>query len=178
MLALQWVAIGVVVVLLDLVAQGWDLLPDPLGWLLVLVGLSRLRERLGTTPLVATAVALPVSVATFVPGLVRTDEPALAWGLSLPQVLTLVVIALAVGEAVPERRRALRLCAWLLAGVGVAPVLVLGGGAVVSGLLGLVGLLAFVAVLAQVWLVPLLLLSAPALEPVAGPVPDAREGRP
>lgn len=178
MLALQWVAIGLVVVLLDLAAQGWDLLPDPLGWLLVLLGLARLRDRLGTTPFVAAAVALLVSAVTYAPGVVRTDEPALAWGLSLPQVVALVVLALAVGEAVPERRRALRLCAWLLAGVGIAPALVLGGGAALDGLLGLVGLLAFVAVLAQVWLVALLLLSAPALEPAAGSVPGAREGRP
>ena len=43
MAALQTVAMGLVLVFLDVQPSGWDWIPDPLGWVLVLLGLSGLK---------------------------------------------------------------------------------------------------------------------------------------
>lgn len=147
MAALQWVAVGLVLVFLDVIQGAWDLLPDPLGWLLVLLGLWQARVALPGSLLPAAALCLVVSVVVSLPG-VSGVEPAVGWALSLPQVVFSVLLALALADLVPSRARGARAAAWALGVVGALPVLVVGGG-LDAGL----GTLAFAAVAVQVWLV-------------------------
>ena len=99
------------------------------------------------------------------PGLVVVDDPALAWAVSLPQVAAAALTAFALAEATETRRSSWRLAGWLQVAVGVLPVVVLGGGSLGAGL---VGVAAFVAVAASLYLV-WLLLSAPAADEPALP---------
>ena len=55
---------GLVVVVLDTLG-GHDLLPDPLGWLLVLWGLTAFPESERRAPLLAAVVAGLVSLAVY-----------------------------------------------------------------------------------------------------------------
>jgi len=89
---LQAVGCGLLLILLNVVIEGFDLLPNPLGWALVLLGLVALRPRLSTgTPVLAAAItATVVSVPLWIPGVaeaVSEADPALGWALSLPQVV-------------------------------------------------------------------------------------------
>jgi tellurite resistance protein TehA-like permease len=100
---LQSVAMGLVIVALFARAGGYDLLPDPVGWLLVLHGLHRLPRDL---PLAGPlrplgVVALLVSVALWFPpvvdGLVDTDE-SLLWVATLPQLAFVALLCLALSR--------------------------------------------------------------------------------
>ncbi|GAB3990876.1 hypothetical protein [Nocardioides marmoraquaticus] len=166
---LQWVALGYLLVLLDLPVAGWDVLPDPVGWALVvaaLVAVPRWRTAVGVPAVAAPALALVVALVLYVPGLVAIGDPALAWAVSLPQVAAAALLAFAMSEATPGRRGSWRLAGWLQVAVGVIPVAVLGGGTAGAGL---VGLAAFVAVAASLYLVWLLLSAPAADEPVGQP---------
>lgn len=93
---LQAVGCGLLLILLDVVIAGFDLLPDPFGWALVLVGVVALRPRLstGTPVLAAAATAAVVSVPLWIPGVAETvsqADPALGWALSLPHVVFTVL---------------------------------------------------------------------------------------
>jgi hypothetical protein len=100
---LQSVAMGLVIVALFARAGGYDLLPDPLGWLLVLHGLHRLPRDL---PLAGALrplgiVALAVSVALWLPPvvdrLVEADE-SLLWAANLPQLAFVALLCLALSR--------------------------------------------------------------------------------
>lgn len=158
MLPLQWVALGLGLVALDLRVDGWDLLANPLGWLAVLLGLTQVREEVGNGVVTAALVSLAVSTLAYPPGLLGDLDPAVAWALSLPQAVTVVVLAFALAGALSEHARELRVVGWLLAVVAAAPALVIGG-----RLGGLVGLVAFAAVAGLLYLVYLLLVCAPRL---------------
>ena len=107
---------GLVVVLLNTPVHGYDLLADPVGWLLVLIGLSALpveqRHQLQTLATLSLVVSVPVWVPSARDALNVTD-PALAWAAGIPEVLTMVVLAHATAWAA---RRAGDLAArrWLL----------------------------------------------------------------
>src|SRR4051812_48060539 len=127
---------GLVVVLLTASVHGYDLLADPLGWVLVLVGLSRLsvpqRGTLETLATVSLVVSLPVWVPSARAGLNLTDR-SLAWAASIPEILTVILLAHALaGVAGSEGDRSAR--SWLLTTrllvvvVLVLPPIVLGGG--------------------------------------------------
>lgn len=139
MVPLHAVALGLVVVALVTDAGGWDLLADPAGWALVLLGAARLpvegRGRLlvaGALALVASAVVWPPAVA----GRVADADASLAWALSLPQAAALLLLAdslrRAAAAAGTPRARSLR--GWLLALevlavlVALLPAVVLGAG--------------------------------------------------
>jgi hypothetical protein len=132
------VAMGLVVVLLTAPVHGYDVLADPLGWLLVLAGLSRLTAlpdaRRGTLRRLATA-ALLVSVVVWVPaardGLSVTDA-SLAWAASIPELLTVIVLAHVLAQAArdagdPGARRWLQTSRTLMIVVALVPPVVLGG---------------------------------------------------
>lgn len=158
MLPLQWVGLGLVLVVLDVAVDGWDALPDPLGWAMVLRGVMVLRAELGPGVLLAAVAALVVAVAELVPWLLEVSAPV-GWALSLPQVLFVALCALALAPLLLHRQRSLRAVAVVAAVVAVAPALVLAAPVPVA----VIGLVAFVAVAMLVWFVYLLLVSAPEL---------------
>src|SRR5689334_20896418 len=90
-------------VIVGLRAGHWDLLPDPLGWLLVLHGLRRLPARIPfrASQLTTAVLALLASVPLWVPTLAdRLDDadPSLRWAVNLPQLGFVVVLCLGLGD--------------------------------------------------------------------------------
>lgn len=135
---LQSIAMGLVIVALRTTFGGYDALPDPLGWLLVLHGVSRLPEDLvrRDTIRALAALALLVSVPLWWPDLAaRLDElhPSLGWVANLPQLAFAAVLAdsLARRAAALDDRRASGWLRTAMTGFVVAaalPVVVFGGG--------------------------------------------------
>lgn len=96
MIPLQPIALGLVIVALVVDGGGWDLLPDPVGWALVLLGTSPLPVRRRGMLLAAATLALLVSVAVWPPGVadrVAETHDSLSWALSLPQAACAVLLA-------------------------------------------------------------------------------------
>ena len=107
---LQWIGLGLVLVVLDASVgdPGLDLVPDPLGWVLVLLGVRRLPARVGHQPLLraVAAVAGLVSLALWLPplaGQVRVLDESLRWVLDLPTPGFVLLLALALAPP-PEHR--------------------------------------------------------------------------
>lgn len=130
MLPLQKVAMGLVIVVVDPSFGGWDGLPDPLGWVLVLLGLAALTDRVdGARTLTLTAwVALAVALGTYPPAVTDHLGASYGWLLSLPQVVFCALACRAFAPYAEDRAGRLRWLFWAFVVVGVAPVVVLGGG--------------------------------------------------
>ena len=135
MLPLQSVAMGFVIIALSARAGGYDLLPDPLGWLLVLHGLGRLPAELPHRRTLRTLgpLALLISVVLWFPGLADgledTDE-SLLWAANLPQLAFVAVLCRALAALTEGRpRQWLRTAAALTVVAALLPVVVLGAGA-------------------------------------------------
>lgn len=138
MLPLQSAAMGLVVVGLSAPINGYDALPDPAGWLLVLLGIRGLPhdlERRGALVTV-TALALAASVPLWVPGVgddLTDVHPSLGWAVSLPQLGLMVLLPLVLGRraAAAGDRRAAAWAGTATTGAvlaAVLPVLVFGAG--------------------------------------------------
>ena len=135
---LQSIAMGLVIVAVVAKAGGgYDVLPDPVGWLLVLQGLGRLPASLPHRPALSTlgVLALLMSIVLWFPGLAegleRTDE-SLLWAANLPQLAFVALLCRALSLAAaaePGRARWLRTAAVLTVVAALLPVLVLGAGA-------------------------------------------------
>ena len=133
MTPLQKVAVGLGLVVLTAPLGGYDLVPDPVGWVFVLLGLRDLREPLADQllPLVfAAGLALAASLVVYPPVL----DPSLSarYFLGLPQAAFLVLLCTAVarlaeGDDAKTHRR-FRLLRGVFLGLLVAPVVVVGGG--------------------------------------------------
>ncbi|HSP60962.1 MAG TPA: hypothetical protein VLO09_07865, partial [Ornithinimicrobium sp.] len=87
---LQSIAMGLVVIVLDTLGRV-DALPDPLGWVLVLLGVRGLpRDLPHRRPLLVLALlAGTVSVPLWMPGLadrLYDTHPSLLWAANLPQL--------------------------------------------------------------------------------------------
>lgn len=133
---LQSVAMGLVIVVLTARFHGYDALPDPLGWLLVLAGVVALPEALAQrgTLLTLAGLAGAVSVALWFPAV--TDalydaDPSLGWAANLPQIaftamLCHTLAALATEGADHKAARWLRVTRTFVIAVGLLPVLVFG----------------------------------------------------
>jgi hypothetical protein len=152
---LQKVAMGLVVVFLSARFSGYDALPDPVGWGLVVAGLLPLRTRipLGGWALALAVVAGLVAVPLVLPILETRLTPSGQWGASLPQTLFCVVLCTSlctVAERAGERE-AVRfgLLRWAFVAVASGPVLVYGGG--VDALTTPVAVLAVLANVALVY---------------------------
>lgn len=131
---LQAVAMGLVIVALSARINGYDVLADPLGWLLVVRGVTQLPRSLpwwDTTSLLA-GLALLVSVPLWLPGVVDaladTDD-SLTWAVNLPQIAFVATLCAALARVAGEagdRRSA----SWLKTGstltiaAGVLPIIV------------------------------------------------------
>lgn len=139
---LQSVGMGLVIILIRApVGDGYDALPDPIGWVLVLVGLSALpagwprrRELLG-----AAWLAAAISVGLWfpaVPDALADTHSSLTWAANLPQLGFATLLSLTLGRRAAEAGEApaalwLRLAAAGFVAAAILPVLDLGGG--VSG---------------------------------------------
>lgn len=176
MTGLQKIAMGVVITLVDSYVAGYDVVADVLGWVLVLIGLLDLRERIDTSALVPLAIAAGVvSIALLRPAWTVDFPESTGWMLSLPQLVFSLLLCRQVAELVAPRfasdrrpdvgppttdtvqgatqavARGLRLLAWGFAVAAAGPVLLYGGAVDV-----LLTPLAVVAVLVNVSLVYLL----------------------
>ena len=146
MTPLQRVAMGLVVVVVDTLG-GFDLLPDVLGWALVLWGLAGLPgDRAGLR--YAAVVAAVTSVVLYPPAVhdrLTDAVPSLQWAASLPDLVFALLLARALlrlaqpgdqpaghpGDQPGDRRLAarMRLLVTVIGVLAVAPVLVFAGGA-------------------------------------------------
>ncbi len=138
---LQSIAMGLVIIALRAWVNGeYDLLPDPIGWLLVLQGLGALPTALPHRPALRTLglLALVMSVVLWFPslrdGLERADE-SLLWAADLPQLGFVGVLCLALSRAAsagpapdPGAARWLHTAAVLTGVAAVLPVVALGAG--------------------------------------------------
>lgn len=135
MLPLQSIAMGLLVVALSAPAGGYDVLADPLGWLLVLLGVGRAPEGRGLLTGLA-GLALVVATALWFPAVREPlvgGDPALTWGANLPQ---LAFTATLLWRLRAEARGGgdLRAANWLRTAlvavvvIGLAPAVVFGGG--------------------------------------------------
>lgn len=155
MVPLHPVALGLVTIALVVDGRGWDLLPDPLGWVLVLVGTRALPAALRHRRAMLTSAALALVVAAVVwpPDVaeqVTATDDAVAWALSLPQLAYLVLLADAARHAarqagVPGRAAWFAVAELLAGAAALLPVLVLGAG--VEALAGTTVLAATLALL-------------------------------
>jgi len=136
MRALQAIGMGLLIVLVR--AGTPDLLPDPLGWLLILYGVRRLPTDLPqrTGVLVSGVLAGAVSVPLWVPPLaerVLAADESLQWAVNLPQVAFVTLLATGLGMRAGDRGDSAARGWWFLVATlsalaGLAPVLVFGGG--------------------------------------------------
>lgn len=181
MIPLHPVALGLVIIALVVDGSGWDLLPDPVGWALVLWGTTALpaslrhRRSLTTTATLALAAACLLWVPGTAESVADVDE-SLSWALSLPQLAYLVLLSDALRYAARQAGHPGR-AAWFAAAelsavaATVLPVLVFGGGLEV-----LAGTAVLAASLTLLLLVALTLASARA--PWAGGRPRTLPGLP
>ncbi len=127
---------GLVIVALTAPVHGFDLLPDPLGWLLALIGLRALPVPQRRTLLGLGALALVTSCALWVPSVpehLDDVDPSLTWAANLPQLVTTIVLAHALGQQALlagdlRARRWLLTARTVLIVVTVLPTIVFGGG--------------------------------------------------
>ena len=134
------VAIGLVIVALYSRAGGFDLLPDPIGWALVLGALRTITHRvelsarsvlwvLGIGALLASAVLWWPSVHDWF----ADADPALGWAIDLPSLTFCAVLchALSVQARAAGETFATGWLSWTAIGFvlsALAPAVVIGGG--------------------------------------------------
>jgi len=142
MTPLQRIAMGLVIVVVDTLG-GFDLLPDVLGWALVLWGLAGLpgdRSALRYSALAAAA----TSVVLYPPAVhepLSDADPSLQWAASLPDLVFALLLARALlrlaqpdhpSDLRPHQRKLagrMRLLVTVIGVLAVAPVLAFAGGA-------------------------------------------------
>ncbi|QIK67954.1 hypothetical protein G7072_17835 [Nocardioides sp. HDW12B] len=107
MTSLQTVVMGLVIVFLDIPPDGYDWIADPVGWVLVLLGLAPLARRLPNQRglVVAAWVCLLFSVLSWPAGSPATLTPLLGWLFSLPTLAWCFLVCDAVSDAVTGRLR-------------------------------------------------------------------------
>ncbi len=146
---LQSIAMGMVIILVVVQAGAYDVLADPLGWVLVVLGVRRLPEdfALRSTLLGVAVLAALVSVPLWVPAVVEALDGAdesIAWAVNLPQFGCYLLLSHALSRsaaAAGDKAAATWWSTMVLAfGAVVAlPVLIFGGG--LDGLEALAGVL-------------------------------------
>ena len=124
----------VFIALLVSVGGRYDVIPDPVGWLLILLGLGQLPAALPHRPALSALgfVALLLSVVLWFPGAregLEEADTSLLWAASLPQLAFIALLCgalagLADGPAV----RWLRTASVLTVVAAALPVVVLGAG--------------------------------------------------
>lgn len=155
----QSIAMGLLIVALNATFQGYDALPDPLGWLLVLRGTAGLPDDLVRRGVVRAlaGLALLVSVPLWFPavaGELADLDPAIGWALTLPQIGFLVVLADSLGRAAGDAgdtgaRAWCRTLSVVFVVVGLLPVLIFGADLV--DLVVPAGTVAVLSLVALIW---------------------------
>lgn len=137
---LQAVAMGQVIVLVTArpFHSHWDLLADPLGWLLVLLGVQLLPAELAyrSSLITLSALALLASIPTWLPMVaapIEDADPSLSWALTLPALGFVFVLGLGLSDRARAEKassdfRTWRTVATLAVVCAALPVLVFGGG--------------------------------------------------
>jgi len=141
MTPLQKVAMGLVIVIVDARFEDFDAVPDVLGWVVALVGLRDLRERLDGVGwlLFAAAMSTAVAGAELWPGAMDSLDKSTGWFLSLPQLLFSVLMCQAMTVLAevddPATARRFGWLRWVFGALMLAPAVGYGGGveAVVKG---------------------------------------------
>ena len=135
MTPLQKVAMGLVIVVLSARFGGYDALPDPVGWGLVLAGVWPLRARLpqGDYLVALAGLALLLSVPLVLPAVEERLSASGQWGVSVPQTVFCLLLShslatLAERADEPKVAGRLRLLRTAYVAVLAGPVLVYGGG--------------------------------------------------
>jgi hypothetical protein len=148
---------GLIIVALRVSAGGYDLIADPLGWLLVISGMLELRERLpgGGTIVGLAALSGVLSLILYPPQVSSVLDSSVSWLASLPEIAfavalsgSLAKVAEQAGDRNAGRFGTLR---WVFVALLFAPVVVYGG-----QVPALVVPVAVIAVAAIVYLVYLL----------------------
>ncbi|MEV5000413.1 hypothetical protein [Nocardioides sp. LML1-1-1.1] len=139
---LQAVGLGLVLLALgpvDAPVGTFDPLPDPLGWLLVLVGLHGLApaldpRRLGTLRFVG-GLALCFSIAIVVPAVARwlETDPSLGWAADVPRFGFFALLCHELSQAALRARSTAGASTFSITGLGLlivlaAPPLAFGAG--------------------------------------------------
>jgi hypothetical protein len=139
---LQAVGLGLVLLALgpaDAAPGTFDPLPDPLGWLLVLVGLHSLGRALDARRLPALrflgVVALGFSIALVVPAVARwlETDPSLGWAADVPRFAFFALLCHELSQSAFRARHTGGASAFRMAGLGLlfvlaAPPLAFGAG--------------------------------------------------
>ncbi|GEP35236.1 hypothetical protein NSZ01_30040 [Nocardioides szechwanensis] len=157
---LQSVAMGFVFIALYARLNGYDLYADPVGWVLVLLGVRRLPADLPhRTPLqyvgaVAAAVSVPMWFPVVRDALADADA-SLGWAADLPAFAFTALLCHALAAAAEEAgdvkpSQWLALVRTVVVAVAVLPVLVFGAG--ISGLADPAALAAQAVYVVLVWL--------------------------
>lgn len=153
MTPLQKIAMGFVFVLVDASFDGYDGVPDPVGWAMVIAGLLSLRSVLDNASALLTlaGISLLAAVATYPPQVYERLDESGGWALSLPQIAFSFALCSALAPVSGRLAGRFRVLRWVFAAMAVGPVLVFGGGVEV-----LRDPLAFLIVGANIYLVYLL----------------------
>lgn len=133
-------AFGLVLVALNVMSQGWDLLPGPLGWLLTLLAFHVVGRRTdlerGVLLWVLGIATVAAAALTWVPAgadWVEDAEDAVQWAVGLPAMLYcgLVCLELSRLARADTYSTPTGVLQWTGLGFfasGIAPVLIFGGG--------------------------------------------------
>lgn len=178
---LPWIAMGLVIVALSAQTRGVDLLADPVGWLLVLLGVHRFG-RLSAAVTWLASLALVVSGFLWWPGVadeLADQDLALVWAASVPELAAMATLctglARIAGSAGDRRARSWLGTAAVLAVVtALAPLPVLAAEHDIDSvlLLGLVTVVLVVALLFRYASRPWAVVGVDQTS-AARPVPDA-----
>jgi hypothetical protein len=99
-----WAAWGLLVVVLDLPLFGWDVLPDIVGYLWLVVGLGGATHMAFARARAAAAAGVPVALVTGTPLFVGQD--GIIWGAVFIEILLTVLIlhqlATAISDLAPD----------------------------------------------------------------------------
>ena len=134
------VAIGLAITAIYDARHGWDLLPDPIGWLLILAALIELTMRLDlaqrrTLWVLGIGATLAAGVL-WVPAIrdsIANADPSLGWAIELPRFtfFALLCHSLSVSARDTGTRVATGWASWTAVGFivcAIAPIVVVGGG--------------------------------------------------
>ena len=119
---LRWVAIGLIVVAIDLRFNGADIVTDGVGWLVALVGLLALTKLHGGFRVAAVAAAVG-GVAWAGDPWLHLDQDLASWGEIAAQTVVVFAMCTALMDLVPEKRESANQIRWADLALGLLAAL-------------------------------------------------------